>query len=178
MKRDSTFKYVFWVVLVVVVLFFATVAYMFSHRADGPGEWGLNRADAGEWGLHPPGAERANMLVVLLPAVLLLAAYVVIVGQLVYKDAAKRGMDPWLWATVAAFVPNLIGVLIYLIVRQRYKNACLNCSKPIEKEFKVCPYCGHSQETACGNCQKSVAPDWQVCPYCAHPLKGKEEAGG
>ncbi|MBZ9633778.1 PLDc N-terminal domain-containing protein [Clostridium sp. FP1] len=29
-------------------------------------------------------------------------------------------MDPWLWTTVVIFVPDLIGLIIYLIVRNSY----------------------------------------------------------
>jgi RNA polymerase subunit RPABC4/transcription elongation factor Spt4 len=83
-------------------------------------------------------------------------------------------MDPWLWITVAVFVPNFIGLIIYLIVRQSVKNACVNCGKGIQKEFKICPYCGQNQEIVCENCKKAVAPDWSTCPYCAHPLPGKK----
>ena len=35
----------------------------------------------------------------------------------VYQDAKRRGMEPILWALVAAIVPWFIGLIIYLLVR-------------------------------------------------------------
>ena len=157
MKRDSSFKYIFWGLLVVIVLVLIPVVMIFVQR--------------------PPDGQ-PGLFVMLLPLLILLTAYIIIVGRLVYRDAAKRGLDPWLWATVAVFVPNLIGVIIYLIVRQSLKNTCPNCGKRIEKDFKICPYCGQKQEMVCEKCNKAVARDWSVCPYCAHPLAGKGESVG
>jgi len=149
MKSQSSFKYIFWGLLVVIVLLLILLVMTFTQ---------------GRPGVSP------RLSLMLLPLFILIPAYIIIVGRLVYMDAAKRGLDPWLWATVAVFVPNLIGVIIYLIVRQSAKNTCLNCGKKIEKDFKICPYCGHKQEMVCENCNKAVARDWSVCPYCAHPL--------
>jgi len=154
MKRESSFKYIFWGLLVGMVLLLIPIVMIFTQRA--------------------PGA-LPRLPLMLLPLFILVPAYIIIVGRLVYMDAAKRGLDPWLWATVAVFVPNLIGVVIYLIVRQSVKNACLNCGKKIEKDFKICPYCGQKQEMVCKNCAKAVARDWSVCPFCAHPLPGEKD---
>jgi RNA polymerase subunit RPABC4/transcription elongation factor Spt4 len=149
MKRESSFKYIFWGLLVVIILLLIPAVLIFTQGS-------------------PDVQPRLTLM--LLPLLILVPAYIIIVGRLVYMDAAKRGLDPWLWATVAVFVPNLIGVVIYLIVRQSAKNACINCGKKIDKDFKICPYCGQKQEMVCENCKKVVAHDWSVCPYCAHPL--------
>lgn len=157
MNGKSTFKYVFWGLLAVVVLLVIMAAYLISHNVDN--------------------AQDKKVLIIFLPFFILLAAYVALVGTLVYRDAAKRGMDPWLWATVAVFVPHLIGVILYLVVRHTIKNVCINCGKGIQKDYKICPYCGQKQEMACSNCKKTVSRDWSVCPYCSHPLpdaKGRD----
>jgi RNA polymerase subunit RPABC4/transcription elongation factor Spt4 len=96
--------------------------------------------------------------------------YVTVVAALVYRDASKRGMDPWLWAAVAAFVPFLIGVVIYLVVRSNGQVECGNCGKTIRAEYKVCPYCGKSRELLCAGCRRPVSPEWKVCPYCEASL--------
>jgi RNA polymerase subunit RPABC4/transcription elongation factor Spt4 len=157
MKRESSFKYIFWGLVVVIVLLLIPLVMMLLRRAT---EFQYSR------------------FLLLFPLFILVPAYIIIVGRLVYLDAAKRGLDPWLWATVAVFVPNLIGVIIYLVVRQSAKNTCLNCGKKIEKDFKICPYCGQKQELVCENCKKAVARDWSVCPYCAHPLPGEPHGMG
>ncbi|MBG9792217.1 hypothetical protein ABD76_06760 [Paenibacillus dendritiformis] len=57
---------------------------------------------------------------VLFPGALLaMAALVLGIGRFIYKDAARHGMDPWLWATIAVYVPNLIGVILYFVARSR-----------------------------------------------------------
>ncbi|MGG4395890.1 hypothetical protein ABEX25_16440 [Paenibacillus thiaminolyticus] len=48
-----------------------------------------------------------------------MAALVLGIGRFIYKDAARHGMDPWLWATIAVYVPNLIGVILYFVARGR-----------------------------------------------------------
>ncbi|MCP5106641.1 MAG: zinc-ribbon domain-containing protein [bacterium] len=153
MKRNSTFKYVFWGLLILVSLLVIAAAVLMSKTTSGAA---------------------SKPLVMMVPFFIVAAAFISIVGRLVFKDAEKRGMDPWLWLTVVTFVPNLIGVIIYLIVRHSVKGACTNCGKAIQKDFKICPYCGQNQDIACENCKKPVSPDWTVCPFCAHKL-GKEK---
>jgi RNA polymerase subunit RPABC4/transcription elongation factor Spt4 len=153
MKRESTFKYVFWALLVGMVLLLITVAGMVLPTITG----------------------MVQKLVLLLPLVLFLPAYIILVARLIYVDAARRGMDPWLWMTVAVFVPSMIGLIIYLIMRMSVSNTCINCGKGIQKDFKVCPYCGQNQEMVCENCQKTIARDWKVCPNCGHSLSRGED---
>jgi RNA polymerase subunit RPABC4/transcription elongation factor Spt4 len=152
-KRNSTFKFVFWLLAVLVILL-VTVAALKYYSV----------------GIE---AGRRNMIPMLLPLLILVPVYIAVIGQYVYKDAVKRGMDPWLWMCVAAFIPNFIGLIIYLVVRQSLKINCVNCGQGIQKDFKICPYCGQNQEMVCEKCQKEVSQDWSVCPYCAHPLPGR-----
>lgn len=48
---------------------------------------------------------------------------------------------------------------------------CPNCGKPIEKDWKTCPYCAHPIAKTCPKCSKPVEPDWKACPYCGELLK-------
>ncbi len=98
------------------------------------------------------------------------------IAAVVYRDARKRGLDPWCWATVATFVPNLIGIVIYLIVRANVKKTCVNCGRGLQGDFVACPYCGRNQETLCPSCRTPVSPQWKVCPFCARPLAAEGEA--
>jgi len=46
-------------------------------------------------------------------------------------------------------------------------SRCPRCQNRIEREYEVCPYCGH--ELAAGRCRKCnniLQPDWTVCPFC------------
>jgi RNA polymerase subunit RPABC4/transcription elongation factor Spt4 len=140
--------FVFWS-LVVIVLFLLVTCFFYMFQASEAGN---------------------QMMVMLVPTLLLLAAYLTLVPTLVYRDAIRRGLNPWLWATVATFVPNLIGVIIYLIMRTQVSRACVSCGKGIKADFKVCPYCGQTQERQCPKCEAAVAHDWKVCPHCGQPL--------
>lgn len=107
-------------------------------------------------------------------AILLFAVLIaVLIGRFVYYDALKRGMDPWLWVTVAVFIPNLIGLVIYLIVRSQYAarpHACTNCNRPLDPHFNVCPYCGAAARAKCAHCGMALETDWTHCPNCGKHL--------
>jgi RNA polymerase subunit RPABC4/transcription elongation factor Spt4 len=120
------------------------------------------------FGLEPHGGRARTMA--LLPFVLLGSVYVTVVSLLVHRDASRRGLDPWLWATVAAFIPCAIGIIIYLVVRADAGLKCVGCGKQIRRDYRVCPYCGHNQQLLCPQCQSPVVADWNVCPQCGHKL--------
>lgn len=61
-----------------------------------------------------------SSLLPLIPAIFLLLFIPVLVGTLVYRDAAARRMaHPLLWALAAALVPSFLGLLLYLLMRRR-----------------------------------------------------------
>ncbi len=72
----------------------------------------------------------------------------ILLAVFVYKDSKKRGMEPILWTLIVFLVPNFIGLIIYLVVRNTHKTnpymnnlKCRNCGTPIQKNWKVCPNC-------------------------------------
>jgi len=114
----------------------------------------------------------------------------------VYRDAERRRMSGLLWALLV-FIGNLIGLLIYLIVRQDHPvcdepagsptptppsapgvaikkpSACPACQKPVETGFVYCPHCGAPLQKTCPSCNKPTDSDWKVCPRCGAPLKSE-----
>ena len=42
----------------------------------------------------------------------------------VYADARRRGMPPILWTLIAAFIPNLLGFLLYFALRRPIALPC------------------------------------------------------
>jgi RNA polymerase subunit RPABC4/transcription elongation factor Spt4 len=105
-------------------------------------------------------------------ALFIIAAFI---AAYIYQDAKKRGLDPWLWATVAAFVPYFIGLIIYLVMRRSARRNCSKCGRSLQSDFSICPYCGEPLSLKCRKCGEAVAPDWKVCPRCAAPLDHAEE---
>jgi RNA polymerase subunit RPABC4/transcription elongation factor Spt4 len=55
------------------------------------------------------------------------------------------------------------------------KNNCLNCGKPIEENWQLCPYCGKEivRDIVCSNCGKKLEKDWIVCPFCKIPVQNE-----
>ena len=153
-KQNSVFKYVFITLAGLVVFLIGFSIFMLLNKGLGPDD--------------------RNVAVILIFPLMFALAFLAMIATLVYRDAKKKGMDPWLWATVATFMPNLIGVIIYLIVRYNVKKTCVACGKGLQGDFMVCPYCGASQEVNCPACQKPTAPDWKICPHCGHKLKELE----
>ncbi|HEY3375770.1 MAG TPA: zinc ribbon domain-containing protein [Candidatus Aquicultor sp.] len=108
-----------------------------------------------------------------------------------YSDAKRRGAMAFYWTIVALLFP-VAGWLIYLIVRPaeylddirereleiRTKEAllsngdttCPSCSKPVEKQFLICPYCRRRLKKSCPSCERALNPSWAICPYCQQIL--------
>jgi hypothetical protein len=100
----------------------------------------------------------------------------------VYRDAERRGMSGILWALLV-FIGNLIGLLIYLIVRssngsaekevapsQPSSQTCPNCQLPLSPTYVFCPNCATRLHSDCPKCHKPIEKDWKVCPHCGEKL--------
>lgn len=99
----------------------------------------------------------------------------------VYRDAERRGMNGFLW-TLLVFIGNLVGLLIYLIIRNdrpqerpaaapaAAASACAACGGSVAAGFVYCPACGASLRPVCPKCGKPSEPAWQVCPHCGEKL--------
>ena len=96
----------------------------------------------------------------------------------VYRDAERRGMNGVLWALLV-LIGNLIGLLIYLIVRSDTvltpeccapTQTCPKCQESIDAKFTFCPHCGKRLEEVCPKCEKPVDESWKVCPHCSEKL--------
>lgn len=97
----------------------------------------------------------------------------------VYRDAERRGLNGVLWALLV-LIGNIIGLLIYLIVRSdsipalkagQTTQACPSCQKKVDSTFVFCPYCAARLQTVCPECGKPTEENWKVCPHCGKKLK-------
>ena len=106
----------------------------------------------------------AFMLAILAVPILLM----LVIGVVVYKDAKAHDLNPWLWMVVAVFTPNLIGVIIYLVVRsnQEKKYTCSNCNAEVKADYNVCPNCQAIFENTCEICKHALGSQMAYCPYC------------
>jgi len=100
----------------------------------------------------------------------------------VYRDAERRNMNGILWALLV-LIGNLIGLLIYLILRSDSSLAqptgtksvtatkpCPSCGKQVDIQAVYCLQCGTKMEKTCPECHKPVEDTWKLCPYCGCKL--------
>ena len=102
------------------------------------------------------------------------AAYILVLGY-VNRDAKRRGMNSALWTWfVLLMLPTsvgVIGLIIYLLVREPLPYPCPRCAKPVGPRFNFCPNCKCDLYPSCPNCKKEIAETDKYCPYCATELK-------
>ena len=127
--------------------------------------------------LHFHVGQMAPRLILFLPMILMFIISFVIIFW-VYRDAEKKGMNGVLWALLV-FVGNIIGLLIYLIVRNDEhpraiaagrKEPCPSCATPVAQSFSFCPQCGAKLKLICPACENPVEKEWKVCPNCGEKL--------
>jgi len=63
----------------------------------------------------------------------------------VYGDARQRNMPAVPWTLVAMFVPNLLGFLLYFVLRKPLGGPCPQCGQTITPEQRFCSWCGGQQ---------------------------------
>ena len=49
---------------------------------------------------------------------------------------------------------------------------CPHCDYQVEKDFLRCPNCLRKLKDACGTCAKPLDPEWKICPYCESEIPG------
>lgn len=109
---------------------------------------------------------------VMIVVVVSLGVALVFLGKAIYKECKKLQMNPWLWLIVVYFVPNGIGLLLFLLFRSNEvkKLRCPSCSKPVKPDYVNCPECGYQLSDSCSKCQKAVQKEWKLCPYCGNEV--------
>lgn len=91
----------------------------------------------------------------------------------VYRDAKRREMNAGLWTLLVLILSPaylLIGLIIYLLVREPLPYTCPQCSTTVNARFNFCPNCKYNLHPACPKCQREVADNDKFCPYCATEL--------
>jgi len=110
-----------------------------------------------------------------------------------FRDIRSRTRDIFaqLLATLLVLIFNLPGLLLYLILRpaetlaQAYERAleeeallqdiaerqvCPGCSRRIETDYMICPWCHTRLKKACPSCGRLLHLRWNLCPYCGMSL--------
>lgn len=153
MYEKSKFKVIFWVITCIIMIGIAGIGVLVGVSAT------INERD-----IMPLTVMGIFLLIFIL--------ILILIGVAVYKDAKKLQLDPWMWTLIVMYVPYLIGLIIYLVVRgnEKKRNRCVNCGSPIESDYNICPHCGHELSKVCGSCGKYVNKKFKICPYCGKDL--------
>lgn len=112
------------------------------------------------WGL-------ATVVALVLSTLLFMLGYV-------YRDAKRRGMNAPLWTLLVLILSPgymLIGLIIYLLVREPLPYPCPHCGTSVGPRFNFCPNCRENLHPACGYCKREVSEVDKFCPYCGNDLK-------
>jgi RNA polymerase subunit RPABC4/transcription elongation factor Spt4 len=102
----------------------------------------------------------------------LIIPFVALIGY-VYGDAKRRNMRYVMWTLLAIFVPYLIGVIVYFLLRDPLPRTCPGCGNLVKVGFTFCPLCGTTVQPTCPNCGKAVELGWSNCPHCGQSLPSK-----
>jgi hypothetical protein len=50
---------------------------------------------------------------------------------------------------------------------------CPHCEGEVEKDFLRCPHCLRKLKDSCVSCAKPLDPEWKICPYCEAEIPGR-----
>ncbi len=134
----------------------ALVAFAFFAQPPAKGE----AAAPIYWGLF--------LLALIIPSGLI-AVFVLLVGY-VWGDAHRRRMNAVLWTLLAIFIPNMIGIILYFILRDPIPIPCPACGVPAGKSQAFCSSCGTSVVRSCPQCHQPLQNGWSHCGHCGAAL--------
>jgi hypothetical protein len=63
----------------------------------------------------------------------------------VFADARGRDMPAVAWTLMAMLVPNLLGFLLYFVLRKPLTVPCPSCGRAMSPEQPFCSWCGSSR---------------------------------
>jgi RNA polymerase subunit RPABC4/transcription elongation factor Spt4 len=112
-----------------------------------------------------------------------------------YRDIRARTHDRLIQflSSLIVFIFNLLGLLIYLLLRPQQtldeayqstleeeallseietRKVCPGCGSVTDPEWQVCPHCHTRLAKDCKHCGRMMELPWQICPYCGTPVPG------
>ena len=124
----------------------------------------------------------------------LLAAFWVGLIIWTWRDIRARSSDIFaaLLAALLVAIFNVVGLLIYILVRPKHTLAeqydraleeeillreleqaptCYNCGRPVQPDWQYCPYCEAELKHPCPQCGYLLQPEWKRCPKCGAPAE-------
>jgi hypothetical protein len=94
----------------------------------------------------------------------------------VNRDAKRRGMNSTLWTLLVIFVPYLIGLIVYFLLREPLPFKCPQCGETVSAHFNFCPSCKFNLRPNCPQCKQEVRSEDRYCPHCGYELAREQQA--
>ncbi len=95
-------------------------------------------------------------------------------GGWVYRDAASRGLNAGLWATVTIVLfVYLLGFILYLlavVVRDHRRVPCRHCGAHVAPTLAYCTHCGAQVQAICAGCGARSLAGAGYCGVCGRSL--------
>jgi Double zinc ribbon len=91
----------------------------------------------------------------------------------VYKDAQRRAMHPVLWTLLVLILSpayGIIGLIIYLLVREPLPFPCPQCATAVSARYNFCPNCKYNLHPSCPQCRREISDTDKFCPQCGTDL--------
>jgi hypothetical protein len=110
---------------------------------------------------------------------LFMASFIFMIAY-VNRDASRRGMNSALWTIlVIIFMPTwgLIGLVIYLLMREPLPYPCPECATTVNARFNFCPNCKCNLHPSCPQCKREVGELDKFCPHCGNDLAAAKSGG-
>ncbi len=158
-----------WLIVMMIVLFLVAqvIAYMVNMEAARQGQ------------IFPPelkddAALAALALAGLVTLISFIVASLIFMIAYVNRDASRRGMNSALWTIlVIVFLPTwgIIGLIIYLLMREPMPYQCPQCGSTVGARFNFCPNCKCYLHPSCPQCKREIAETDKFCPFCGYDLK-------
>ncbi len=113
------------------------------------------------------------LMVVFMFAFLILSLVsTILIAVWIYRDAKKRNMDATLWTLLVIFIPSYIGIIVYLVSRNKEKiYVCPRCGASVKTEYTICPECSLQLKRQCQQCGLPCEETWHNCPRCSSQLE-------
>lgn len=161
-----------WLVWLCIVLYVVGLLVGLSVNVHLYETEGVTAMFPGDGSIREPGLSCLALAGVITLGVLAFSTMLFMLGY-VYRDAKRRGMNAGLWTLLVLILSPaylLIGLIIYLLVREPLPYACPQCSTTVNARFNFCPNCKYNLHPACPQCQREVSDSDKFCPYCATEL--------
>lgn len=124
----------------------------------------LRAVDAERMQLHACAVEAITA------ALILYAAFTLLLAVWVFRDARRRDFLPAMWGLLT-LIGNVVAWLVYMLVRTRgVGSRCPRCGTALRMGFAYCPACGAQVRRSCPACGHAAEDGWKVCPYCGREL--------